>query len=201
MTLKNQSIKIFAVILGLFLSAANLLNAQGVKLVSDMVHSNVGFSVPLAGGLTRITGKFNNWEVIVQYVDSDMTKSTIKATIKAASINTGDPGRDEHLAAADFFDAAKYPDITFESDSLIKRKDTYAAFGTFQFHGISKKIVLEFKIVGKDSDGAVGFSARHTIRRSDYKIGDNPEGDNYVSNDIDVEIDFLAKKPREKPKQ
>jgi len=201
MSLEKQITKFLAITFGTFLITAGTINAQGVKLISDMVHSNVSFSVPLAGGLTRITGKFNNWEVIVNYVDSDMTKSTINASIKAASINTGDAGRDEHLAGPDFFDAGKYPDITFASDSIKEKGESYAAFGTFQFHGIVKKIILVFNLTGKDAEGSMGFTVRYNLKRSDYLLGKDAESDNYVSNNIIVEIDFLAKKPKEKPKQ
>ena len=70
----------------------------------------------------------------------------VKATIKAASINTGIAGRDEHLATPDFFDAAQFPLITFTSDSIVKHENAFVAFGTFMMHGISKKIQLPFSI-------------------------------------------------------
>jgi polyisoprenoid-binding protein YceI len=172
-------------------------NAQTIKLQGDMVHSNIGFSVPLAGGLTRVTGKFNNWDITINYVDNDMTKSTITAAIKAASISTGDGGRDGHLATADFFDAEKYPDITFASDSIRPTPDGgYIAFGPFSCHGVTKPIQLAFKLVGKDADGNPGFTARYTLLRSDYGLGKNAETDNYISNAVAIEIDFLAKKPK-----
>lgn len=179
------------------------INAQSVKLIGDMAHSNIGFSVPLAGGLSRITGKYNNWEITINYVDSDMTKSQINARIKSASISTGDAGRDEHLCSADFFDAAKNPDITFVSDSIRKQGEAYIAYGIFQLHGISKKIMLPFNVAGKDAEGSVGFTARYMLHRSDFKIGsdsEKPSPDSFVSNFIMVEIDFIAKKPKDKSK-
>jgi polyisoprenoid-binding protein YceI len=179
-----------------FTSAAMRSNAQAVTLKADKVHSNIGFSVPLAKGLTRMTGKFNDWDITINYVDSNMAKSSVVATIKAVSISTGEAGRDEHLATPDFFDAAKYPDITFISDSIRAIGDSYIAYGLFSCHGVSNKIQLPFTMVGKDEEGNPGFTARYTIRRSDYGLGKNAETDNFISNNIAVEIDFLAKKPK-----
>ena len=171
-------------------------SAQTVNLRADRVHSNIGFSVSLAGGLTRLTGKFNDWDITINYVDNDMAKSSVVATIKAASISTGEAGRDEHLATPDFFDAGKYPDITFTSDSIRANGNGYIAYGQFSCHGVSNKIQLLFTMVGKDEEGNPGFTARYTIRRSDYGLGKNAETDNFISNNIAVEIDFLAKKPK-----
>jgi polyisoprenoid-binding protein YceI len=173
--------------------------AQTVKLYADMSHSNVGFSVPLAGGLTRITGKYTDFEIVFTYVDSSITKSSIKATIKTASINTGIAGRDEHLSNADFFDAPQYPEITFNSDSIVASGNGYIAYGTLQLHGVSKKIQLLFTVVGKDAEGSIGFTSRYTLKRSDFKLGDDAEKPNsYVSNEVQIEIDFIAQKPKVK---
>jgi len=188
---------VFAILIltSLALLPASGAVAQTVKLYADQGHSNVGFSVSLAGGLSRITGKYNEFEVVVNYVDSDMTKSTIEANIKTASISTGISGRDEHLCAPDFFDAAKYPQITFTSDSIVKSENGFIAYGTFTMHGVSKKILLPFTIAGKDAEGSVGFVSRCSIKRTDYLMG---KGDDFVSDEIHVEIDFIAKQKKAK---
>lgn len=200
MQLKKQFIKtrtqILSTILFSILIPFENTNAQTVKLFSDQVHSNVGFSVSLAGGLTRITGKYTDFEISFTYVDSNVTKSKIEAAIKTVSINTGNAARDEHLAAADFFDAAKNPIITFNSDSIVKNDKDFIAFGRFQMHGITKNMQIPFSITGKNKDGAMGFAARCTVKRRDYLIGKDTlkpaTSDAYISDDILVEIDFLA---------
>ena len=200
MQLQKQFKKIyFAFTAVILFSSTPLFNlkAQTVKLFADQAHSNVGFSVSLAGGLTRITGKYTDFDIILNYTDSDMTKSSIEANIKAASINTGIAGRDQHLATPDFFDATQFPSITFTSDSIVKNGNGFIAFGSFQMHGISKKIQLPFTVAGKDAkEGAIGFTARYTVKRSDYLIGKDtlkPTGDSFLSNDVMVELDFIAK--------
>ncbi len=175
------------------------LEAQTVKLIADKAHSNVGFSISMAKGLTRITGKYTDFEINVNYVDNDMTKSSIDANIKAESINTGIAGRDQHLATPDFFDAAQFPLITFKSDSISKNGNGFIAYGTFTMHGIAKKIQLPFTVVGKNEEGSVGFTSRYTLKRRDYLIGKDtlkPAGDSFLSDDVMIEIDFIAEKPK-----
>ena len=197
---KQNRIIFLSVILFSAVLSPEVANAQTIKLSADQAHSNVGFSVPLGGGITRITGKYNDYDITINYVDSDMTKSSIEANIKSASISTGVPGRDEHLCTPDFFDAAKFPSITFISDSIRKKENSFIVFGTFMLHGISKKIQLPFTITGKDpGEGAMGFSSRTTVNRRDYFIGKDtmkPPAPGFVSDDIIVEIDFIAKPPK-----
>ena len=129
-----------------------------------------------------------------------MTKSSFEASIKAASLNTGIAGRDAHLATPDFFDTLKFPLVTFKSDTIVKNGTGYLAKGIFSMHGISKRIVLPFSIVGKSADGSIGFESRCTISRRDFQIGKDTlkpgKGDGFLSEDVMVEIDFLAKPPR-----
>ena len=86
--------------------------------------------------------------------------------------------------------------LTFVSDSIWKKGEGFIAFGTFAMHGVSKQIQLPFNVVGKDAEGSVGITSRYVLKRSDYLIGKDASSDNYVSNEIMVEIDFIAKKPK-----
>jgi polyisoprenoid-binding protein YceI len=81
----------------------------------DTNHSTVGFSIPIMGGLSKVNGKFTDFTVILTNDEKDITKSSVSVIIKATSINTGIPARDNHLRTADFFDVEKYPEITFRS--------------------------------------------------------------------------------------
>ena len=63
----------------------------------DVAHSNVGFSIPIMGGLSHVRGKFTDFTVAIVYDDADVTRSSVNATIRAASIDTGIERRDAHL--------------------------------------------------------------------------------------------------------
>lgn len=181
------------------------LTAYGITpMAVDTAHSNVGFSVPIAGGLAQVTGKFSQFSVNLNFDETDITKSTVEATIKADSIDTGIEGRDKHLKTPDFFDAAKYPEITFKSKKVEKKGKAYMLTGDFSMHGVTKEITFPFTMVGncynkKEQKATLpcGFSATLKIDRRDYGITyarkDNAD---FIGNIIDVNLNMLAVQPR-----
>ena len=170
------------------------------KLTAETNHSSLLFSVPIANGITRITGKYNDYTIDLDYVDKDFTKSVLSANIKAASIDTGIDGRDEHLRSPDFFDTETFPEITFRSKSIIKTDKGYKAIGDFTMHGVTKELEIPFVITGVDGENTFGISARVSIDRTEYGVGNefkHTSIENFISNTIDVEIDFWTKKRKE----
>ena len=173
----------------------------------DTAHSNVGFNVPIAGGLAQVSGKFGQFSVNLNFDETDITKSTVETTIKVESINTGIAGRDTHLKTPDFFDAAKYPEITFKSKKVEKKGKGYQLTGDFTMHGVTKEITFPFAIVGncfnqkaKSVTPPCGFQANLKIDRRDYGITYARKDDaNFIGNVIDVNLNLLAIKPRPKP--
>src|SRR4029078_3879961 len=121
--------------------------------------------------INNIRGRFNEYSGAIVYDEQDITKSSVKVPIKAASINTDFKFRDDHLRAPDFFDVAKYPEITFKSTRIEKRGAAYAAVGIFTLHGVAKEIVLPFKVNGKSSfqgETHLGAEATIVIDRRDF---------------------------------
>ena len=173
----------------------------------DTAHSNVGFGVPIAGGLAQVTGKFSQFSVNLNFDETDITKSTVEATIKAESIDTGIDARNNHLRTADFFDVAKYPEITFKSKKIEKKGKGYILTGDFSMHGVTKEISFPFNVVGncynqkaKTVAPPCGFSANFKLDRRDYGITYGRKDDpNFIGNVIDINLNLLAVKP--KPKQ
>jgi polyisoprenoid-binding protein YceI len=173
------------------------------KLTAETNHSSLLFSVPIASGITRITGRYNDYRIDLDYVDKDFTKSKLSAIIKAASIDTGIDGRDEHLRSSDFFDTETYPEITFRSDRIVRTDTGYKAIGDFTMHGVTKEVEIPFKITGVDGENTIGISARMSIDRTEFGVGNDFKHtsiENFISNTIDVEIDFWTKR-RKEPKQ
>jgi len=167
------------------------------KLIAETNHSTVQFSVPISEGLTRITGKFNDFSIDVNLVDNDITKSRISAVIKVNSINTGMAGRDEDLKSKDFFDTQKFPEITFVSDRIEKKGNDFVAHGLFQMHGVEKMISLPFRITGQKGEDVIGFSSRYTLKRSEFGVGTEWKhtlDDKFIGDEIGVEIDFWTRR-------
>jgi polyisoprenoid-binding protein YceI len=157
---------------------ALLIIAIGVKAQStwklDLAHSKVSFSVSHMV-ISDVTGRFTDFDVTLVHTKDDLTDGKLTATIKVKSINTDNEGRDKHLRSADFFDAEKYPEITFVSKSFEKTgKNTYKIMGDLTMHGATKPVVLETKFNGTVNDPwgntKAGFKATTTVNRKDFGI-------------------------------
>jgi polyisoprenoid-binding protein YceI len=165
----------------------------------DMAHSNVGFSIPILGGLSRVRGKFGEFAVTINYDEADPSKSSVTAVIKAETIDTGIAARDEHLRKPDFFEVEKYPQITFKSSKVEKKGDKLLVHGTFTMHGVSKEIMLPITMTGKivnpeTKKTTYGFYANLTIDRRDYGISYQRKGaENFLGNKVEIELAILAR--------
>lgn len=186
-----------AALVALALVALPALSAV-TKYEADTAHSNVGFSIPILGGLSHVRGKFTDFKVTIVYDDADVTKSSVSAVIKAESIDTGIERRDAHLRNPDFFEVEKYPEITFESKRIEKRGDQLVAHGPFTMHGVTKEIALPFKINGvrKTPDGktVLGVTARTVLNRRDFGIVFNrPDNPDFLGNEVEVELSVVTR--------
>ena len=167
----------------------------------DPVHSTIGFSVRHLV-INYVPGRFKEFQGTIQYDPSDVTKSSVEFTAKVASIDTGVAPRDNHLRSPDFFDAAKYPDMTFKSTKVERKgKDAYVARGTFTLKGVSKEIAIPFKLYGPVTDPRktvrLGVEASLTINRQDYGVSWSQKLDNgglVVANDVNVQLNLEAVK-------
>lgn len=186
-----------AALLALALVALPALAAV-TKYEADVAHSNVGFSIPILGGLSHVRGKFTDFNVTIIYDDADVTRSSVSAVIKTASIDTGIERRDAHLRNPDFFEAEKYPEITFQSKRIEKKGDQLIAHGPFTMHGATKEIALPFKINGvrKAADGktVLGVTARAVINRRDFGINfSRPDNPDFLGDEVEVELNIVTR--------
>ena len=177
------------------------LAAQTQYLTIEPNHSTIGFEVDIASGATKVLGKFMEHDLQLTYVDKDWTKSTIHFTIKAASINTGIAGRDEHLRTADFFDVAKYPEITFASDTIELIDDHhFIAHGVFSMHGVHKQMAIPFEVTFEEEKN-LGIKIETTLNRITYGVGadfQHTSIKNFLSDTIAVKIYFWTKRDKRK---
>jgi len=99
--------------------------------------------------------------------------TVVRFSADLSSISTNNEQRDAHLKNGDFFDAEKYPVLTFDSERMEKiAEDEYKLYGTLTMRGVTKKIILdtEFGGITKDPWGntRTGFSVRGKINRQDF---------------------------------
>lgn len=138
----------------------------------DVAHSKVGFEVNHLVVAT-VEGKFSDFEGTFK-IDPKLDKSTVDIAIKAASINTDNKDRDEHLRSPDFFDAKKFEKLTFKSKKISGTPEALKVTGDLTIHGVTKSVVLDGKYTGsvKDPWGneRVAFRASTKINRKDYGL-------------------------------
>ncbi len=165
----------------------------------DLSHTGISFSVRHMV-VSTVHGRFNKVSGSIHAAGKDIESSTVDFTIQVASIDTNEPQRDAHLKSADFFDATKYPTISYKSRSISKvGAGKYVAHGDFTLHGITKKLDLPFTLSGpvKDAFGQtrLGLQSNVRINRQDYGVKWNmklDKGGLAVSDDVDIEINLEA---------
>ena len=145
------------------------------KWVIDFSHSKIGFSVKHFG-ITETDGRFRKFDGIIQTEKEDFSDLQVGLIIDTDSIDTNDGQRDSHLKSADFFEAAKFPQIKFRSTGLeLISKDNYKIMGDLTIRDVTKPVSfdLEFSgIVPKDPFGntKAGFLLSGKINRKDWGI-------------------------------
>ena len=168
----------------------------------DPNHSSIGFTVKHMV-VTKVKGGFDEYAGTILYDDKDLTKSSVEVTIKTASIDTNTPRRDDDLRSPNFFDAAKYPEITFTSRRIEKSGDGYTAIGDLTMHGVTKEINMPFTIAGTVTDPMgntrLGLSAQTSLNRQDYGITWSKKLDNgglVAGDEVQISIEVEAVKAK-----
>jgi polyisoprenoid-binding protein YceI len=142
----------------------------------DKAHSEVGFQVRHL--IAKVRGSFTDFDALVQIDAARPEASSVAFTVKAASVNTNEPKRDEHLRSPDFFDAAKFPEIRFVSKSVRPAgANRYDVTGDLTLRGVSRQLTLPVTFLGiqKDPWGneKAGFETSVTLNRKDFGVNWN----------------------------
>ena len=181
--------QVFSLLMIAFLSTTTF--AQTTWKV-DPAHTQVSFGITHMG-ISEVEGRFNKFDGSIVAAKDDFSDAQYAITIQVPSINTGIEMRDDHLRSADFFDAEKYPTMTFKSTSSKKVSDKkYQVTGDLTFHGITKPITLDVTHRGtidhpQSGKTISGFTISGNVKRSDYKLGpDFPEA--VLSDDVNIEV-------------
>jgi polyisoprenoid-binding protein YceI len=143
----------------------------------DPAHSSADFKVKHMM-ISNVRGKFTGISGVLHRFEADHTKSDLEVSIDISTVNTQDEKRDGHLKSADFFDAEKFPTMTFKSTHIEKKGDGFAVTGDLTIHGVTKSVVLNVEDVSdpaKDPWGntRIGLSATAKINRKDFGLGWN----------------------------
>lgn len=143
---------------------------------ADTAHSKLGFVVTHLL-ITDVEGSFKNFQSKITAEKPDFSDAVVELTAEVNSVNTDNDKRDEHLKGADFFDAAKFPQLTFKSTSVKKvSANKYKVNGNLTFHGVTKPVTLDATLRGVTTNpmskkATAGFKVSGTIKRADFGFG------------------------------
>jgi len=166
----------------------------------DQAHSTIAFKVKHMLGSAK--GKFTKFSGTIEIDREHPEQSSVVATIQAASIDTANPKRDEHLRTADFFNVAKFSEITFKSRRVKKTgANTGEITGDFSMHGVMRPITLNVQMLGDPGSAGQSQTTRWRIttaplERSDFGVGKGATGESMIGNDVSVEIEIEATRAR-----
>jgi polyisoprenoid-binding protein YceI len=184
------------------LAAAPLVQAASWNIDPD--RSKVQFKVRYMK-ISDIEGKFARFKGTVKLDERDLTRSQVRITIDAASLNTGVAARDEELRSPNFFDTSRYPTITFVSRRVEKTGNgKLRVRGDLTAHGVTRKVVLNVVGPGPSARDPRGedrrrASATAQINRRDFNLTWTRGGeasDGLIGDDVAIllEIDMVRGK-------
>ncbi len=175
--------------------------AKQASYTIDPMHTGIYFEINHMG-LSTVRGRINKFNGKIQEDAGDLTKSSVEFSGQVDSIDTAVAARDTHLKSADFFEVAKFPELTFKSTKIEKSKGAYTMTGDLTIKGKTKSVSIPFKHNGPvtltvgDKSTRIGVIAEPiTLKRSDFGVGGDfklPDGTVGVSDELTVRISLEA---------
>jgi len=192
----------FALVVALAFALSLSAAAQMDTWKIDPNHSAAQFSVRHMG-ISTVRGAFTKVSGSVQYDPKDVTKTSLEATIDAASVDTRVEMRDKDLRSANFFDVEKFPTITFKSKKVESAGEGKLKIpGDLTIHGATKEVVLDVEgpsapITDPRGNQHMGASATTTVNRKDFGVNGAAA---MVGDTVTITIDTELVKPAEPAK-
>lgn len=167
------------------------LTAYAQTWTVDKAHSKVGFTVTHLL-LSEVDGNFKTFDAKITATKPDLSDAVFDLTADVKSIDTDNDRRDGDLKSEKWFDAAKYPTLTFKSSSFKKVEGKkYQAIGDLTMHGMTKPVTLDVTMNGpvtnespRGKQEKVGFKVSGTLKRSDFGVGSAPVA--VVSDEVEI---------------
>jgi polyisoprenoid-binding protein YceI len=164
----------------------------------DADHTEVGFEVKHLM-ISKVRGRFVEVKGTIELDAGDLTRSAVHVEIVAASVDTGQTQRDDHLRSADFFDVERFPSLTFRGTRIQRGSAGFELFGDLTIRDVTREVVLHVTEEGEGTDpwGArrIAFSATTRIDRSAFGLTWNQAletGGVLVGNEIKITLDVQA---------
>jgi polyisoprenoid-binding protein YceI len=167
----------------------------------DAGHSRIEFTVRHFG-VSSVRGEFTEYESEFTFDEAEPTRSRIELSIRTASIDTRDEQRDNHLRSDDFFNAAEYPEMVFESTSISGGDGDYVVTGNLTIRDTTQEVEIPVTLTGPINDPMgmkrMGIEGGVTIDRQDFGMKFSRTMDNgglLVGNDVKIFFSIEAARP------
>ena len=200
----GQNLQVFSIgslMLLLLIGSAGITQSMGVTAYEiDTAHSMIIFRAK-HNGVSYNYGRFNEFTGKIVMTSRDGSGrftpgSMVEFEVKAASVDTGNEKRDQHLRSSDFFSAKQFPVITFKGTEVKTKEgkeDVLEVTGDLELHGVKKSITVDVEITGraqgKQGESLIGFESTFTIKRSEFGM---TYGMGPVSDDIRLTVSVEA---------
>lgn len=140
----------------------------------DPAHSIAEFAVRHMM-VSTVKGRFRSMEGVITLDEERPERSSVAASIDVASIDTAEPDRDAHLRSDDFFNAERFPKMTFRSTRVeLLGEDRARVFGDLTIRDITKEVALDVEFEGRTKDPwgneRIGFSATTELNRKEFGL-------------------------------
>lgn len=166
-----------------FIIVITFLSTSVSLAQNTIAHAAISFKIKNLGINTN--GTIGGLQANVHFNPSDLTTSTLEASVDVTTLNTDNSSRDEHLKSEDFFDLAHYPKITLKSISF-KHKSGNNYSGIFNLTIKDKTKQMEIPFTYADKGTNVAFNSAFKLNRLDFGVGGNSL---VLSDDVFVTID------------
>lgn len=167
--------KLLVLVAVIFLTATSFSQTQWKV---DPYHSSLNFNISHSG-ISIVNGKFTDYTGNLTTKGEGLSNAEFDFTVQVKSINTNVENRDNHLRSEDFFEVAKYPEMTFKSTKVlaIGKPNGYLLYGELTIKGVTKDVVFDVNYGGRvqtDQSEKLGMRAETTINRFDFNIDYDP---------------------------
>ena len=159
----------------------------------DRAHSSVGFTVRHL--VTQVPGQFNDFDGTIVHDPENPAASSVELTVDAASIDTRNDRRDNHLRSEDFLAVGQHPTLSFKSKRVAALgDDRLAVTGDLTIRGVTKEVTVPVEIVGA-MGGKMGFATEFTVDRLDYGVRWNralDQGGAVLGDEVEIRLEIAA---------
>lgn len=198
--MKSLNLKSIALLAMAFFVISAFTNAPAVEKINatpwniDKTHSNLNFQV--THFFTPVNGKFHEYNSDIYFSPDNLAESSINVEVMVGSIDTNNEKRDGHLQSDDFFNAEKFPKMTFNSTKITSEgNNRFTAHGQLTIKDVTKDVKLPFTLLGvkdhpmKENTKVAGIKGSLKIDRTAYDVGVGDWAATAVVGD-EVEISF-----------